>query len=59
MKMAESSFWSANKSNRKLPIALWVHSPKSVCVFSYLPRNNWLILAQPLGPSVKAAEGTA
>jgi hypothetical protein len=26
---------------------------------SYLPRNNWLILAQPSGPCVKAAEGTA
>jgi hypothetical protein len=28
-------------------------------VLSYLPRNSWLILAQPFDPCVKAAEGTA
>ena len=44
------------------PGAVWVHKPKVVVcmyVFSYLPRNSGTMFAQPLGPCVRAAEGTA
>jgi hypothetical protein len=44
-------------------ITFWftTQRPSFVCLFSFscLPLNNWLILAQRVGPCVKAAEGTA
>lgn len=50
---------SASRQQSTAELLFGFITQRAFVFFSYLARNNWLILAQPSGPRVKAAEGTA